>query len=237
MISKIYIYGNDDHALDVYGSFTQALGDCGSGWTGSVVYGALGIADALSEGCQLYIKSYAGMSWTIAEALASYPDITTFMPAGSNTPNYHVYDSNGILPNIIVTGAGNTSNNVGYDIEFYGHDPYNNDTASSFSNGYIAGVMTYIANYLNVNIWTTRYLLRTALGNTWNSQNGYGKVTPAIAEIAIGLYDPQIDYNALDPFIYHPPAVKEIGIPNIVPAGHPLHTESMYLFGKPDEQE
>jgi hypothetical protein len=203
MITNIYIYGNDEHALDVYGSFCQGLADCGSGWTGSVVYGASNIATALGLGCQLYIKSYTGMSGMIAEALASYPDIVTFMPAGSNTPNDHVYNSNGILPNIIVTGAGITSNLTGYDIEFYSHDSIDNDSPdlSSFSNGYIAGVLTYITNYLNVNIWTARYLLRVALGNSWTPQNGYGKVTPQIAETAMGLYNPLTDYNALDPFI------------------------------------
>lgn len=203
-LTKICIYGSGDHALNVYGAFTQALGDCGIGWSGTVVYGTLSIADALILGCQLYIKSMAGLQGNISSALANYP-MQVFMPAGSNTPNDHIYNSNGILPSIIVTGAGDGSNETGYDIEFYSNDPITPEATpdeqdlSSFSNGYIAGLLTYICNTLDVNMWTARYLCRMALGNSWTPQNGYGKLTPQIAQSAINLYDPEFDYGALDP--------------------------------------
>ena len=229
IINKIYVYGNDAHGVSVYNSFVQAFTDNSLSWTGSVIYGSATIAEASASGCQFYIKSYTGMSSLIATALLSYPDIQTIMPAGSNTPGDHIYDSGGNLPNIIVTGAGDNANETGYDVEFFSNDPITLETTptdeqdlSSFSNGYIAGQLACIINTLQCSVWEARYRSRmtSSLSGNWVNTNGYGKINVASAIAYTGSisYDPysysfgiidSLSSNKLNKTSY------EITIPNI----------------------
>jgi len=201
MINKIYIYGDDAHGHSVYDAFVQALTDNGITWTGEVVYGTASFATALAAGCQLYLKSTTGMSGSIAAALACYPALQVIMPAGSNTPNHHVYDSGGVLPNIIVTGGGDTQNETGYDVEFFSNDPVTIEATpdeqdlSSYSNGYIAGLLTAIINTLACSIWEARYRAQVTadrnevgrVSSFWEPKNGYGKINVNAAVAFVGL--------------------------------------------------
>lgn len=208
MINKIYIYGNDQHALDVYAAFVEAIEDNGGSYSGTVVYGTDSIAAAVVAGCQMYIKSFTGMTGMIASALANYPSILTIMPAGSNTPNNRVYNSGGNMPVIVVTGAGDDLNETGYDVEFYSNDPITPEATpdeqdlSSYSNGYIAGQLAYIVNTLECSLWEARFraqvtATREEAGRVtynWEPKNGYGKinVTAAIAYVGIIPSDPYL---------------------------------------------
>ena len=193
MIDKIYVYGNDEHALNVFGAFAQALSDNGVGWSGTVVYGYADIATALAEGCQLYIKSTTGMEPLIAEALLSSPGIQVFMPAGLNVPGTHVYDSGGVLPCIIVTGAGDEANETAYDIEFFANDPITPEAIpdeqdlSSFGNGYIAGQITAITIITACTTEEAREAARATgtRNGVWIAADGYGKINVGAAATLI----------------------------------------------------
>lgn len=200
MITKIYIYqaeGDETHALNVYGAFAQALGDNNLGWSGTVYYGTTTIAAAAALGCELYIKSYTGMSSLIATALLSYPGIQTIMPSGSNTYE-QIYNSDGSLPNIIVTGAGDVANETGYDIEFFAPDTVTIEPdLSSFSNGYIAGQTACVVNSLNCSIWEARFRMQqtASRGGVWVNTNGFGLIDIEAAILFSGtiISDPYIE--------------------------------------------
>ncbi len=193
MINKIYVYGDDAHGHSVYDAFVQALTDNGITWTGEVVYGTADFATALAAGCQLYLKSTTGMSGAIAAALACYPALQVIMPAGSNTPNDHIYDSGGVLPNIIVTGGGDTQNETAYDIEFFSNDPVTVEATpdeqdlSSFSNGYIAGQLTAITNITGCTFAEARTAARAtgSRNGVWINTDGYGKINVGAAVASI----------------------------------------------------
>ena len=126
------------------------------------------------------------------------------MPAGSNIPNEHIYDSGGVLPCIISTGGGDTQNETGYDIEFFSNDPITSEAEpdeqdlSSFSNGYIAGQLTAIINTLNCSIWEARYRAQVTadrnevgrVSSFWEPLNGYGKINVNAAIAYVGLIPP-----------------------------------------------
>jgi hypothetical protein len=158
---------------------------------------SVSLSYAQANSFEIVIRSITGMSSSITLALTRYPGVQVIMPAGSN--NFQqIYNSGGNLPNIIVTGAGDTENETGYDIEFFAPDIITTEPdLSSFSNAYIAGQLAYIADTLTVNLWTARYLARIA-GNEWTAENGYGLIN--VAE-AIAAYDTEINYNSLDPYI------------------------------------
>ncbi|MBK7629222.1 MAG: hypothetical protein IPJ23_00475 [Ignavibacteriales bacterium] len=47
---------------------------------------------------------------------------------------------------VVITGAGIDSNMTGYRLEFYSKDPIILNNYSSFSNGYVAGQLAFVAN-------------------------------------------------------------------------------------------
>ena len=206
------IAGHDD---SVGVAFKQGYQETGGVWNGTIVQ--LGgdwtsifdnMSASVSNGSKIYIQSTNSWERMINSSSFSYPNLNILMPAGSNDSTYHTLFSvaaDTICPAFIITGAGSVANNTSYDIEFFGHDYISgnwggtNETQSSFSNGYIAGQIAYISNYLNVDIWTARYLARqtASFHSSYSGKNGYGKVN--IAD-AIAAYNPSTNYTSLDPY-------------------------------------
>lgn len=169
---------NTQHDSDVYHAFVQGYNSAGGIFNPLNVYhlqsgvNQSSIDTAIKYNCKIIIRSSTGMSSYINFANSNYPNVLIFMPAGNNS---HVQVYTGTLPSLIITGAGDTANFTGYNIEFWDIDPiYGN--ASSFSNGYIAGKIAYIMDTKNCDVWEARYRARISTGNALTNENGYGKI-------------------------------------------------------------
>jgi len=131
----------------------------------------------------IMVHSYAGVASRISVAQTNYPDVTLFMPAGANSIGEIVTLA---IPQVIpITGAGDLANETADNVEFISHDPIGTDEQdySSFSNGYIAGQIAYIADTLNCTIWEARFraMLTGSENGIWHETNGYGFINTANA--------------------------------------------------------
>ena len=72
------------------------------------------------------------------------------------------------------------SNQTGYTLEFYGEDPISGNNLSSYSNGFIAGQLAFVANTLNCSFDSARVLAREkgTEGGLLDLYNGFGEVQP-----------------------------------------------------------
>ena len=116
-------------------------------------------------GYNLLVRSTTG--YASYSTLADSNSILFVMPSGSND---HI-DTEITLGSIISTGCGVDSNITGYPIHFFDIDPVSGNQ-SSYSNGYIAGKIAYLADLLGITPQKVIYyaeLLQT-LGH-----DGYGK--------------------------------------------------------------
>lgn len=124
----------------------------------------------------IIIRSTTGLSSYISLA-NQHPTVELIMPSGSNN---HIETFTGNLEDcpIISTGAGLTSNVTGYQIDFYSIDPITTQNLSSFANGYIAGQITFISDYLGISIDEARLLARASgsNGGIYDYENGYGRI-------------------------------------------------------------
>jgi hypothetical protein len=124
----------------------------------------------------IIIRSTTGLSAFISTANL-HPDVELIMPSGSNS---HVETFSGNLQDcpIISTGAGVTSNVTGYQIDFYSIDPITTSNLSSFANGYIAGQIVFISDYLGISIDEARSRARESGSNDgiYDYENGYGRI-------------------------------------------------------------
>ena len=98
---------------------------------------------------QIAIRSYTGLCNAVNDSAKDHPNILLFMPAGSN---WFYYVCNIDIPNasVVITGAGLDTLVTGYRVEFFSIDPITNSNESSFSNGYIAGQIAFLANKFNI---------------------------------------------------------------------------------------
>lgn len=172
--------GDNTHRANTKQAFIDGYECIGGTWTDSIwVYNAdlasaFAYTDSLST--EIVVRSTTGLTSYIALAESYTPDVMTFIPSGSNS-HTQVYNSGGTLPDLIVTGAGDAANETGYDVEFFSPDPITGEPdLSSYSNGYIAGVMMFLADTLNVTLWQVRDTLRARLGGSWTTEDGYGLV-------------------------------------------------------------
>jgi len=124
----------------------------------------------------LIIRSAIGLASGILIA-PDYPSIKLFMPSGSNS---FVQAFSGDLINspVIVTGAGADSKVTGYKLDFYSVDPITEGNASSFSNGYVAGQLAYIANSLQCGLDSARVLARStgSENGLFDHYSGFGRI-------------------------------------------------------------
>ncbi|MFC2119624.1 T9SS type A sorting domain-containing protein [Bacteroidota bacterium] len=133
-------------------------------------------AYAENNNYDIIIRSTTGLSYFIYAAI-QHPDVELIMPSGSNS---HIETFSGNLQDcpIIATGAGTTSNVTGYQIDFYSIDPITTSNLSSFANGYIAGQIVFISDYLGISIDEARSRARESGSNNgiYDYQNGYGRI-------------------------------------------------------------
>jgi hypothetical protein len=117
------------------------------------------ITYASQNNYQIGIRSYTGLNSTVNDSAANHPNLLFFMPAGSNG---FYFVCNLDIPNaaVVSTGAGSDSLVTGYRVEFYSIDPITNSNESSYSNGYIAGEIAFLANKLNISPQQARMLAR-----------------------------------------------------------------------------
>ena len=94
----------------------------------------------------MIIRSTSGLSTGLRLA-PDYPSIELVMPAGSNVYT-QVFFGDVLTSPVVITGAGEDSNQTGYKLEFYGIDPISTTNASSYANGFIAGQIAFISNTL-----------------------------------------------------------------------------------------
>lgn len=129
------------------------------------------------NGYQVIIRSYKGVT-SAGTTSQSYPNIKAFLPAGSNS-YVNIYSGNIENNRVIVTGAGDDSCETGYSVEFFAPDPVTIEPDySSFSNGYIAGQICYLANKMNCTVEQARMIARThaSQNGELDSHNGYGRI-------------------------------------------------------------
>ena len=131
---------------------------------------------AATNNYDLMIRSTTGVPYGITIA-PSYPSVKLVMPAGSNS-YIEAFSGDVINSPVVITGAGTDSNQTAYELEFYSIDPITSGNASSFSNGYIAGQLAYIANTLDCSFDSARTLARIngSENGNWDFYNGFGKI-------------------------------------------------------------
>ena len=200
--------GNESHEASVRDAFVLGVNESGGNITnGDVVVHSVASLNFQTEydyckanNIPIMINSYTGVVGRISVAQLNYPDVTLFMPAGANSIGEIVPLD---IPQVIcITGAGDIANETADNVEFISNDPTTPETIpdeqdlSSFSNGYIAGQIAFIADTLNCTIWEARY--RAAMTGSengiWHETNGFGfiDVNAAIAFTGEIIADPFI---------------------------------------------
>ena len=184
IVNKVLISGIDgyqSHDEEVKNAFLQGYSSYnGTEYEGEILlypYNIkLSFEYADTNNYQMIVRSTTGLNTGIYYA-DKHPQVKLVMPAGSNS-SVQAFSGDIESCPVIVTGAGNTKNVTGFNIDFYSVDPITDNNYSSFSNGYIAGQIAFIANSLNCSIEEARIRARengTEYG-TWDTHNGYGKI-------------------------------------------------------------
>jgi len=181
-VDKVIISGwGGQHDLDVKNSFYLGYSSYDStDFLGEVILYSQSLQNSFEyaeqNGYNLIIRSTSALLSAILIA-PTYPSIKLVMPAGSNS---FVQAFSGDLINspVIVTGAGTDSNVTGYKLDFYSVDPITGGNTSSFSNGYVAGQLAYIANTLHVSLDSARALARSTSSEDglFDHYSGFGKI-------------------------------------------------------------
>ena len=135
---------------------------------------------AVANNYDLIIRSTSGLSTGLRLA-PDYPTVELVMPAGSNVYT-QVFFGDVLTSPVVITGAGEDSNQTGYKLEFYSEDPITGTSLSSYANGFVAGQLAYIANTINVSFDSARTLarLKGTENGEWDFYNGFGEVQPGI---------------------------------------------------------
>jgi Secretion system C-terminal sorting domain len=124
---------------------------------------------------ELVIRSYTGLLEAIDRA-DNFPGIQIIMPSGSNS---FIESFSGDIKScpVIVTGAGVEHNVTGYTLEFFSIDPTGGNL-SSFSNGYIAGQIAFLADFLGLSYNEARILARNTASqhNDYDYFDGFGSI-------------------------------------------------------------
>ncbi len=183
-INKVIISGyGGQHDLDVKNAFYLGYSSYNnSQFSGEVLlYSSTlqtGFNYAAVNNFKLIIRSTTGLT-TGLQLAPYYPGISLVMPSGSNS---FVQTYSGDITNspVIVTGAGVGTNVTGYKLEFFSIDPITATNQSSYSNGYIAGQLAFIANTLNCSFDSARIVARESgsQNGVFSTYNGFGKILP-----------------------------------------------------------
>ncbi|HNW55756.1 MAG TPA: hypothetical protein PKN62_01600 [bacterium] len=107
-----------------------------------------------------------------------YNKVVMFMPAGSNSFQKVFHASVTSAP-VVITGAGDKHNKTGYNVEFFSINPLDKKSfVSSYSNGYIAGQIAYIAKKLDIPVSQARAIARktASLAGVFTAEDGFGQI-------------------------------------------------------------
>ncbi len=170
-----------EHDEDVLQSFLEGYSSYnGTQFSGRTnIHSSTSIVNSLSFAKEnefdLVIRSYTGLLQAISLA-DNYPELQIIMPSGSNS---FIESFSGDILNcpVIVTGAGIEHNVTGYKLEFFSIDPIGNNL-SSFSNGYIAGQLTFLADFLGLSYDEARMLARNtaSMQGEYDYFDGFGSI-------------------------------------------------------------
>jgi hypothetical protein len=167
-VTKVVISGtsgNTAHETDVENAFILGY----ASYDGTQYVGQLdlhvdnspyaAITYAAQNNYQIAVRSYTGLAGSVNDTAKNHPNVLLFMPAGSNSFKYVL---NLDIPNsyVVSTGAGLDTLETGYKVEFFSIDPITFSNESSYSNGYIAGQIAFIANKFNISVQQARILAR-----------------------------------------------------------------------------
>jgi len=183
-INKVIISGyGGQHDLDVKAAFLLGYASHNNTpFTGEVILYSNTLQSsfnyAVANDFDLIIRSTSGLSTGLRLA-PDYPSVELVMPAGSNTYT-QVFFGDVITSPVVITGAGVDSNQTGYKLEFFSIDPITATNLSSYSNGYVAGQLAFIANTLNCSFDSARTLARAkgSENGVLDFYNGFGEVQP-----------------------------------------------------------
>ena len=181
-IDKVIVSGfGGQHDLDVKNAFLIGYSSYnGDQFTGDIILYSYSLQTsfdyAVANDYDLIIRSTTGLPTGLYLA-PNYPTVELVMPAGSNS-YIQVFAGDVISSPVVITGAGVDSNQTGYQVEFYSIDPITANSYSSFSNGYIAGQLAFIANSLNCSFDSARALARVNGSENGNCDfyNGFGEI-------------------------------------------------------------
>jgi hypothetical protein len=185
-VDKVIISGyGGQHDLDVKNAFLIGYASYdNTSYAGEVILYSNTLQTsfnyAVANNYDLIIRSTSGLSTGLRLA-PDYPSVELVMPAGSNVYT-QVFFGDVLTSPVVITGAGEDSNQTGYTLEFFGEDPITGTSLSSYANGFVAGQLAYIANTMNVSFDSARTLarLKGTENGEWDFYNGFGEVQPGI---------------------------------------------------------
>jgi hypothetical protein len=170
-----------EHDEDVLQSFYEGYSSYnGTQFSGrTYIHSSTSILNSLSfaseNDYELVIRSYTGLLQAI-DLADDFPEIQIIMPSGSNS-FIESYSGDIINCPVIVTGAGIEHNLTGYTLEFFSIDPIGNNL-SSFANGYIAGQLAFLADFLGLSYEEARMLARktASMRGEYDYFDGFGSM-------------------------------------------------------------
>ena len=177
------VSGNTAHDTEVKNAFLMGYASYdGTQFTGQIdlhidnsASNTINYAD--QNNYQIAIRSYTGLNSQVDDTAKNHPNLLFFMPAGSNG---FYYVCNLDIPNaaVVSTGAGLDTLVTGYRVEFFSIDPITSSNLSSFSNGYIAGQIAYLANKFNMTPQQARLKARnySSLNSQSTTYVQYGQI-------------------------------------------------------------
>jgi Secretion system C-terminal sorting domain len=182
IVNKVLISGlGGQHEIDVKSAFYLGYASYDSTqFQGEVLIYPNSLQNSFiyadQNGYDMIIRSTTGLM-TGMQLAYDYPTIKLVMPSGSNS-FVQTFSGDVMSSPVIITGAGIDSNVTGYKVEFYSEDPITGNNLSSFSNGYIAGQIAFLANTLLCSIDSAKYLARDngSLGGEFDPYSGFGKI-------------------------------------------------------------
>jgi len=180
-VDKVIVSGyGGQHDLDVKNAFLIGYNSHnGTSFTGDIILHSYNLEAsfeyAVANDYDLIIRSTSALPIGLYLA-PSYPTVELVMPAGSNSFT-QTFFGDVINSPVVITGAGVDSNQTAYKLEFFSIDPIG-ENASSYSNGYIAGQLAFIANTRDCIFDSTRTLARLtgSENGTLDLYNGFGKI-------------------------------------------------------------
>jgi len=189
MTNVIITGAGGEHDDEVAQSFIKGYQLLGARYTGNLLVQNFGATETNSALDYAFVNNYDFVVQSTGGAQSRkeianfyYPNVTLFMPAGTNDHSF-VYTtscSSNLYPIIICgTLTGNNEVNLtGYNTEFIDVDPLYGHLLSSYTNGFVAGKIAYIKDYFRCSTFQARMIARATASKSdrFTDLNGYGVI-------------------------------------------------------------